>query len=203
MDNLDTAIYFATAVYSISKPEFVDNALAVFDDAIARNTDPINELYPVKMTDNLFMDERIPDLAGYITSTAWNILNSQGYKMDDKVTYFQSMWGQQHYKYSGMEDHAHGDGNQIVGFYFLNEPEKASSIVITDSREAKHLTQLPEADSAQVTYASNKLLFPVKKGALFLTNAWVPHSFTRHGGDEPLKFIHFNIGVQQQPVVVV
>ena len=102
-----------------------------------------------------------------------------------------------------MEDHAHGEGNQIVGFYFLNEPEKASSIVITDSREVKHLTQLPEADVNQVTYASNKLLFPVRKGTLFFTNAWVPHSFTRHGGDEPLKFIHFNVGVQQQPVVVV
>ena len=91
MDNLEMAVYFATAVYSISKPEYLDSALTVFDEAIAKNTAQMNELYPVKMTDNLFMDERIRDLAGYISSTAWNILSSQGYKMDDKVTYFQSM----------------------------------------------------------------------------------------------------------------
>jgi len=203
MDNLDTAIYFATAVYSISKPEFVDGALLAFDEAIARNTEPVNELYPVKMTDNLYLDPRVKDLAGYIATTAWNILNSQGYKMDDKITYFQSMWGQQHYKFSGMDDHVHGEGSHIVGFYFLNEPENASSIVIDDERQGKILTQLPEADPNLVSYATHKLMFPVKKGTIFFTNAWVPHSFTRHGGSEPLKFIHFNIGVQQQAPVIV
>jgi hypothetical protein len=203
MDNLDMATYFATAVYSISKPEYIDSATAVFDEAIAKNTSPINDLYPVKMTDNLYLDERIRELAGYITSTAWNILNSQGYKMDDKVTYFTSMWGQEHYKFSGMDDHVHGNGDHIVGFYFLNEPEKASSIVLDDERHGKILTQLPEADPNVVSYATHKLIFPVKKGTLFFTNAWVPHSFTRHGGDEPLKFIHFNIGVQQQAPVIV
>jgi len=203
MDNLDMALHFATAIYSISKTEFLDGALTVFDEAIARSTSEVNELYPVKMTDNLYMDERIRDLASYITTTAWNILNSQGYKMDDKVTYFTSMWGQEHYKFSGMDDHVHGDGNQIVGFYFLNEPENASSIVLDDERQGKILTQLPQADPNVVSYATHKLMFPIRKGALFFTNAWVPHSFTRHGGTEPLKFIHFNIGVQQQAPVIV
>jgi hypothetical protein len=203
MDNLDMAVYFVTAIYSISKPEYLDSALTVFDEAIAKNTSQINELYPVKMTDNLFMDERIRELSGYITSTSWNILSSQGYKMDDKVTYFTSMWGQEHYKFSGMDDHVHGDGNHIVGFYFLNEPENASSIVIDDDRQGKILTQLPEADTGVVSYATHKLMFPIKKGTMFFTNAWVSHSFTRHGGSEPLKFIHFNIGVQQQAPVIV
>ena len=203
MDNLDIATYFPTAVYSISKPEYLDNALEVFNEGIANNKEPINELYPVKMTDNFFLDPRVKDLASYISSTAWNILDSQGYKMDDKVTYFQSMWGQEHYKFSGMDDHAHGEGCHIIGFYFLNEMEKSSNIVINDSREGKVLTQLPEKDSSTVSYATNKLLFPVKKGVIFLTNSWVAHSFTRHGSDEPLRFIHFNLGVQQQTPIIV
>jgi Putative 2OG-Fe(II) oxygenase len=203
MDNLETATYFPTAVYSIEKKEFLAVATAVFDEAIGKNTNPMNELYPVKMTDNLYLDPRMKDLAGYISSTAWNILDSQGYKMDDKVTYFTAMWGQQHHKFSAMDDHFHGEGVQIVGFYFLNAPENASNIVIDDPRQLKSFVGLGEADTSKVTYATNKLMFPVKEGSLFFTNSWVPHSFTRHGSDEPLKFIHFNLSVQEQGPIIV
>jgi len=30
---------------------------------------------------------------------------------------------------------------------------------------------------------------------LVLANSWLPHSFTKNGSDEPMTFIHFNLGV--------
>ena len=99
-DNLETSVHFATAVYSISKPDFLPSVLAVFDEAVKKQQQlkEINALYPVYMTGNLYMDPRLNDFSTYIASTAWNVLNSQGYKMDDKITYFHSMWGQEHHK---------------------------------------------------------------------------------------------------------
>jgi hypothetical protein len=32
---------------------------------------------------------------------------------------------------------------------------------------------------------------------VIFANAWLAHSFTRHAADKPIKFVHFNLGVQQ------
>jgi hypothetical protein len=34
-------------------------------------------------------------------------------------------------------------------------------------------------------------------GCLYISNAWLPHSFTKHGSDKPLKFIHINLYVNK------
>jgi hypothetical protein len=31
---------------------------------------------------------------------------------------------------------------------------------------------------------------------MIFANAWLPHGFTRHGSDKPIKFVHFNINVE-------
>jgi hypothetical protein len=198
-DNLELANYFPTTVYSIHKPEFMSAALTVFDEHVNRRKQrkKLNSLYPVYMTPNLFMDPRIKDLSTYIASTAWNILKAQGYVMDNKVTYFQSMWGHQHHKSSGMDQHIHAQGAQIVGFYFLDVPDKSSRIVIHDPRAGKVQIDMEEADNKTITNATSSLYFPAGAGKLFFTNAWLPHGFTRHNSTQPLKFLHFNIGVQQ------
>jgi hypothetical protein len=36
-----------------------------------------------------------------------------------------------------------------------------------------------------------------KEGMLMLTNAWLPHSFTRNMSDKPMRFIHFNVNVKE------
>jgi len=200
-DNLETSAHFATAVYSISKPDFLPSVLAVFDEAIKKQQQlkEINALYPVYMTGNLYMDPRLNDFSTYIASTAWNVLNSQGYKMDDKITYFHSMWGQEHHKTSNMEEHVHSDGVQIVGFYFLDCPENSSHMIFTDPRVGKNLLGMVEADPTKISMASAHISFKPEVGKLYLTNAWLAHSFSRHNNDKPFKFIHMNLSVQQAP----
>jgi hypothetical protein len=30
---------------------------------------------------------------------------------------------------------------------------------------------------------------------MIFTNGWLPHSFSRHENEKPIKFVHFNVGV--------
>jgi len=58
---------------------------------------------------------------------------------------------------------------------------------------------LPEADMGQVTPASNAMGIEAQPGTLIFANAWLPHGFTRHASDKPIRFVHFNIGVEYAP----
>ena len=96
-----------------------------------------------------------------------------------------------------MEQHVHGIGSQIVGFYFTKAPENCSRVVFHDPVAGRVMTGLPEKNISDVTQASRMVNFKPEPGMLMFTNAWLPHSFTRHGNDEPIQFIHFNLGVRE------
>jgi hypothetical protein len=198
--------YFATTVYKVDAKAHLETARTVAIEYLekAGKQQRINDLYPVQMTDNMFNDPRLQDLSSMIVQMSWNILDAQGYQMNNLNTLFLSMWAQEHYKYSLMEQHTHGEGAQIIGFYFLDVPEDATTrMAIYDPRPAKVQINLPEKNLADITYGSNVVTFTPEPGTIFFTNAWIPHSFTRNGSHKPVRFIHFNIGVeraQQQPI---
>jgi uncharacterized protein (TIGR02466 family) len=196
-DLLDASIYFPTIIYQIDKPEFLESVSKVAEDALVEvRKKELNEIYPVHMTGNLFDNQEILPFQYYVGGTAMNLLNEQGYKLDGFETYFSEMFCQEHYKHSAMEQHVHGAGSQIVGFYFLETPENCSKVVFHDPRAGKPMISWNEKDMSQVSYASNAVNFTPKPGLLMFTNAWLPHSFSRHESDEPIKFIHFNIGLR-------
>jgi uncharacterized protein (TIGR02466 family) len=116
--------------------------------------------------------------------------------MENFTTQFSEFWCQEHYKHSSMEQHVHGYGSQIVGFYFTETPENCSRIVFHDPRPAKVQIDLPESDMTQAMPASKMINFEPKPGMLMFTNAWLAHSFTRHAANKPIQFIHFNLYVQ-------
>ena len=200
-DTLQTSYYFVSALHHIEKPDFIETVIPVFDENVklSKETFPVNELYPAIMTGNLYMDPRMKLFCQYIAGSAWNILNTQGYKMDDKITYFHSLWGHQYEKYGSMDEHVHNDSVQIVGFYFLDVPENGCKLVIHDPRPGKVQINLTEADSTTVTQATTGVVFEPKAGSLYFANSWLPHSFTRNGSDKPVKFIHFNVSIAQAP----
>jgi hypothetical protein len=199
-DQLQVFNYFPTSVFSISKPEFLEVTRQVGMKALdlrKKSGPAMDGVYPVYQTDNLFNDMDIKEFADYVGATAWNILESQGFNMTNKNVFFQELWCQEHAKYSGMDEHTHGYGAQIVGFYFLDVPANSSRVIIHDPRPAKKQINLPERDMTQVTGASAAINFTPEPGLLMMANSWLPHSFSRHeNGDEPIRFIHFTIGVQ-------
>ena len=194
---LQVAYHFPCPIYLIERPDFLDAVKEVSDENLdtQRKTQELNEIYPVVMSGNYFADPRIEKFVQFVGATAWNILAEQGYAMQDKVVSFTEMWTQEHHKHSAMDQHVHGFGSQIVGFYFLETPENCSRVVFHDPRSGKVQIDLPEQDINMATPASKMINFEPKPGLLIFANSWLAHSFTRHAAELPIKFVHFNLTV--------
>lgn len=194
MDQLQETYLFPSIVYSVDKPEFLDAVFGISSKYLAQKSSVIDQF--VTMTADFSHEPEIEGFAQYVSQTAWNILDSQGYDMSRLVTYFQEMWTQLHSQYSGMDQHIHGSNAQISAFYFLAVPENSSSMVIYDPRPAKVVTALPMKDDA---IARQQLMFRPKVGMLVFTPAWLPHSFTRHMSTDLMQFVHMNLSVAAAP----
>jgi uncharacterized protein (TIGR02466 family) len=196
---LQAVYHFPTAMYVIDRPDFLDVVNTVSEEylALVRKERELHEIYPVYMTDSYFADERLNEFTEFVGTSAWNILNEQGYAMQDKAVTFMEMWTQEHHKHSSMDQHVHGYGSQITGFYFLDTPEDCSRVVFHDPRAGKVQIDLPEQNMNNATAASKMINFTPRPGMMIFANAWLAHSFTRHAANTPIKFVHFNLGVQQ------
>jgi uncharacterized protein (TIGR02466 family) len=196
---LQNLFYFPSSVSVLKKPKFLDVISDVANERLEedRKLRPeLDDVYPVRMTSNFFDDVRIAEFSQFIGQAAWDILTSQGYATDNMGVVFTEMWVQEHHKHSLMEQHVHGAGSQIIGFYFLNAPENCSKVLFHDPRPGKVQTNLPEKNPSQASFGSNVINFTPEPGLLMFANSWLPHSFGRHASDEPLLFVHFNLGVQ-------
>jgi hypothetical protein len=203
---LQVAYHFPCPIYIIERPDFLNAVNEVSEEYlnVQRKEKKLDEIYPVIQSENYFADFRIAKFTEFVGATAWNILNEQGFAMQDKVVSFMEMWSQEHHKLSAMDQHVHGFGSQIVGFYFLETPENCSKVVVHDPRSAKVQIDLPEQDMNMATPASKAINFTPKAGMMIFTNSWMAHSFSRHANDLPIKFVHFNMTVipAQQACVI-
>lgn len=192
---LKVAYHFPCPIYLIERPDFLDDVQKVSEEAltVSRAAHDLNEIYPVIMSGNYFADHRLKEFSEFVGATAWNVLNEQGYMMQDKAVSFLEMWTQEHHKHSSMDQHVHGYGSQIVGFYFLETPENCSRLLFHDPRTAKIQIDLPEQDMNAVTPASKIINFQPTPGLMVFANAWLAHSFTRHASEQPIKFVHFSL----------
>jgi hypothetical protein len=91
---LQVAHHFPCPIYLIDRPDFLETVKLVSEEflGVQRKTHELNEIYPVVMSGNYFDDFRVAQFSEFIGSTAWNILNEQGYAMRDKAVSFTEMW---------------------------------------------------------------------------------------------------------------
>lgn len=185
---------FPLCVCHINKPEFLENSKIVFD-RFCKNKQQYeeNSQQQVFMTQDMSNDETIRELSEYILNTSWNILDYQGYNLQDHYTQFLEFWGQEHKTGSSMDYHVHGHGAQISGFYFIEVPEEVGNLVFHDPKISKVYGSLQEKDYSLVTYATNSVTFKPKVGDMYFHNSWLPHSFTKNNDKKAFKFLHFNI----------
>jgi uncharacterized protein (TIGR02466 family) len=197
--NIQVEYIFTTGIFRTHSKNFLDQVTPVYREKMSRmkreNPEMAKTVYPVYMTENLYEYKGMDKLSAYIAQTAWNILDEQGYAMNQFSTVFTEFWCQEHYKHSAMDQHVHGFGSQIVGFYFTETPENCSRVVFHDPRPSKVQINLPEKDVSIATPASSMINFEPKPGMLMFTNSWLAHAFTRHASNKPIQFIHFNLGV--------
>lgn len=192
MDKLIENHYFTSPVYSVKKTDFLESVRSCSDRhlAMSRKSGDVTT-----MTGNFSLDPEVSTFAQYVSQTAWNILASQGHMMSKLVTYFTEMWTQEHNQMSSMDTHVHGMGAQIIAFYFLDVPDGGCKFVIHDPRPAKVIINLPAENGNMISSASTQIMFTPQVGSLILTNAWLPHSFTRNTSNEPVRFVHMNLSV--------
>lgn len=202
MDQLEEFHYFSSPVYAVKTPQFLDPMRKVSKKYLEKSKCRHKGKNPMTlMTQDFSADPDAVDFAAYVSQTAWNILNSQGYNVDNIVTYFTEMWTQEHNFHSSMEQHIHGGGVQISAFFFLQVPENACKMVIYDPRPAKVIIGLPPKDNNAVTLASQQIVFTPEEGLLIFTNSWLPHSFTRNfNKNKAVHFVHMNLSVAPAPV---
>jgi uncharacterized protein (TIGR02466 family) len=208
-DTLIPHQHFPSLVYSIDKPEFLDPVrLISMQYLFARKNDDQkpDPIFPVQ-TNGFFHEDMLKDFTSFIAQSAWAILDSQGHAMKNKVTFFQEMWCQEHNYMHGHDEHIHGDGSQISGFYFIDAPENGCKVAIHDPRQGRRQVTLPEEDLNKITDASSTVLYIPKPGQMFFINSWLPHSITRNPGTDPTRLVHFNLGVRldeskNSPVVI-
>lgn len=195
---LQVAMHFPCPIYFINRPDFLTDVSEVSEQylQVQRKDKQYNEIYPVYMSHDYSHEDKVKPFAQFISNTAWNILNEQGFMMHDKLVYVNSMWTQEHHKHSGMEQHVHGYGAQIVGFYFLEVPRGSPRVLFHDPRMGKLQVDLPEQNVSNATVASQIINFVPQPGLVMFTNSWLAHSFTRHAAEAPIKFVHFNLSVQ-------
>jgi uncharacterized protein (TIGR02466 family) len=198
MDKLEEAHYFASPVYMVRKPEFLESVRTVsarYEEA--SKTDKVNPV--TMMTASYSHEPELEEFSRYVSQTAWNILSSQGYAMDNLVTFFTEMWTQEHNHLSSMETHVHGHGVQISAFYFIDVPENSCKLVIHDPRPGKVIINLPEKNAHDITMGSHQIVFTPEPGGLIFANAWLPHSMTKNMSNEPMRFVHINLSVAVAP----
>jgi len=184
---------FETMVYTVERPEFVEKVKQVSLEYL-KDKLLMSEIYPSKMGGSMESDERIQDFARFVAVTAGDILTSQGYKTEGLGAYFESMWCQEHQKFSGMDQHTHPQA-LIVGFYFLEVPENSSALILHDPRPGKVAVPLDIANQNEISLASSHLNIIPKEGLLVFTNSWLPHSISKNSSNKPLRFVHFNVGL--------
>lgn len=200
-DILEPFAAFPSTIYTIKKPEFLESVSKAADQAlqVVKDAQEKNEIYPSVMSVGMIGNPEIVEFEKFIAQSAWTILDAQGYKMDLLNTYVSELWSQEHYKFSSMEQHVHSHGVVLSGFYFLQIPDEGCMAQFHDPRAGKVQASLPEKDIAVITEASNSFFIKPEPGLTVFSNSWLPHSFTRNGSTESVKFIHFNISVVPAP----
>jgi hypothetical protein len=200
--------YFHSPVYSIVKPEFLDPVRTLAAEYIAdiKKTTQLSEVNPSYQSGNMADNSSLAKFTSFIKTTAWHILKSQGFKMEDYETTLPELWAQEHYKYSGQEQHTHSH-MQISGFYFLDGHADAPKLLIHDPRQAKQYFSLPQTDVESITHASDTVNFSPTAGTMVFINSWLSHSIARNEVNTPFRFLHFSVGVSKKsmnngPIIV-
>lgn len=200
-DQLEFYNYFSSPIYHINKPEFLDRARAVFNNALkdAKKDQTLNTVYPLYHTRPLY-DDSIRDLMDYIVNTSWNLLNEQGYNMDLYYINLHEFWGQSLNQHAQQTEHIHSNFSQMTGFYFLDVPKDSSFPQFFDPRQGKKQIGLFRRDEKSITMATDIVHYTPKPGDLFFINSWLGHGFSPNASKKPFNFIHFNTMAVAKPV---
>jgi|TARA_R100001460_G_scaffold12217_1_gene28199 uncharacterized protein (TIGR02466 family) len=195
--------YFQTPIWVEQKPEFVkslDKASNKYiKEARNRNKTHIKNYGDFGLSHHstpLTRDNNFLDFRDYVGQKAWDFLDWQGFDMSEYTTMFTEMWVQEFAKKGGGHHSAHIHWNQHVsGFYFLKCSNKTSYPIFHEPRTGARATKLkmkPSKDK-EIPYSIENINYYPQPGSLLIFPGYLEHEFSLDRGQEPFRFIHFNI----------
>lgn len=188
--------YFPSVIYRKEFPEFIQESLATAEDSYAF-VEQTNEFTDkLVQTGDISADPRLVILISQILKESKEILDSQGYLVDEANFYVADIWAQKFGHSANNLQHVHPN-RVLSGFYFLEVPKNSGHPLFFDPRPGKVMSDFPLKPGNQVSIATPTIAFDnVINGTMLIFNSWLPHLITYHYSYDPLKFIHFNIGVK-------
>jgi len=187
--------YFQYFPSWICREEFPSLAAATLANVVAHIAARKEEQFPpnVIQTADLSQEPQFQELGSIFTRTSTQILNDQGYLINNYNFWLSSMWAQSIQTNGYQPEHTHRD-SVMCGLFFLQTPENGSYPIFSDPRPSKTICDLDMAPSHEVTAAIPHVHFNnVLPGTLLLFNNWLPHIVTPNGAQEPTTFLHFLI----------
>jgi uncharacterized protein (TIGR02466 family) len=197
--NLIKNYIFQTPIYFSEKKEWVEK-LNMASDAYILDVRKKNKLLNEKdfgvvhHSNDFFNDNNFLEFKNYINNNAFDILDNQGFDLNNFYISTTSLWVQEFPSLGGGNHGVHNHWNgHISGFYFLKCSDKTSFPIFHDPRSGRMMNLLTEKNQSQITLASSCVNFRPKPGTFIFFNSYLQHEFALDYGIEPFRFIHFNI----------
>jgi len=193
--------YFQTPIWVESKIEFVKSlnkaSNKYVNEARKRNKNHINKHGDFGISHHstpLLYDNNFLDFRNYVGQKSWEFLDWQGFDMSQYTTVFSEMWVQEFSKKGGGHHSAHIHWNQHVsGFYFLKCSDKTSYPIFHEPRTGARATKLKMKPGNELRHGSETVNYYPEPGALVIFPGYLEHEFAVDYGEDPFRFIHFNI----------
>jgi len=198
--NLIEQQFFSTPIYiDEDKKDWVTKLNLLSDPYIEEQKNKFklsnnNDFGYVHHSESLLPDINFKEFLEYVNSTAFNILNHQGFDLKNYILAASELWVQEFSSLGGGNHapHIHWNGH-ISGFYFLKCSDKTSLPRFYDPRPGRMMNLLPEKNENNLTLATHLIHVKPVPGKFVFFNSYLQHEFMVDHGIEPFRFIHFNI----------
>lgn len=189
---LESYDFFPTQVFRYELPGWIDHVDEVTGEYY-RESGKDNS--PVIQTRDLTNNKSLLLVHDFFLEQAKKILLKQGYALENYKFFVKDLWAQLFNSGGFNLPHLHPN-SQISGLYFFNVPDddNSLSVFIKDPRPAKISIDLAQrVDNLYPATALIRINTP-KKGTFLLFNSWLEHYVMVDKTNQPVKFLHFNLG---------
>ena len=201
--------FFASPIWYAEEPSFVDSLNKASDPYIEASKkrlkpaiDERNKKFGNKgdmgnvfHSTSLIGDPNFAELQNYVGATAYNLLEEMGFDLTNYQLFTTEMWVQEFAKKGGGHHSAHIHWNQHVsGFYFLKCSDKTSYPIFHEPKTGARTTKLKMKSKLNGIWPGHEQFhIKPKPGLLVIFPGYLEHEFAVDHGNEPFRFIHWNL----------
>lgn len=203
MDEYDEFTYFASPIYRVEKPEWVEPLSLICEEYYNQSENyykSIDRSCELIQTPSIQNNNRVSFLRDYIIGVSKDISIHQGYDITGYNFSIEALWAQQINPGGYHVPHVHSL-TTFSGIFVLESPniEGCSYPVFEDPRPGKLMCDMffdYNNNNNLLTTCPSIHFNNLINGTLLFFNSWLPHKFTVNKSSLPLKFLHFCVSAK-------